>query len=147
MAECDAVKQKFAQSWLFESANVFQVYLPDPATGACPANTIPVYRLWNARVDSNHRYTTSTATFDAMVAKGYVAEGYGPLPRPVAMCSPLPASQQPPACTLAASSPTAMTGTSVLLTQTARAPHGVRVERLHRAPVRPAPRPPRSQAR
>ena len=32
--------------------------LPDPATGACPAGTVPVYRLWNQRADSNHRYTT-----------------------------------------------------------------------------------------
>lgn len=116
VAECDQVKQKYPQAWDFESANVFQMYLPDPFTGACPANSVPVYRLWNRRADSNHRYTTSTATFDAMVAKGYEAEGYGPAPRPVAMCSPLPASQQPPVCTLAASSTTAMAGTSVLLT-------------------------------
>jgi hypothetical protein len=115
-AECDAVKQKFAQSWLFESPNVFEMYLPNTTTGACPANTVPVYRLWNNRVDSNHRYTTSIATFDAMVAKGYIAEGYGAPARPVAMCSPQPASLQPPACTLGASSTTANVGTSVLLT-------------------------------
>jgi len=114
--ECNEVKQKFAQAWLFESANVFGMYLPDTTSGACPANTIPVYRLWNKRTDSNHRYTTSTATFDAMVAKGYVAEGYGSGARPVAMCSPQPAALQPPACTVSASSGTANTGASVLLT-------------------------------
>jgi hypothetical protein len=114
-AECDAVKQKFAQSWLFESANVFQLYLPNGTTGACPAGTVPVYRLWNKRSDSNHRYTTSIATFDAMVAKGYVAEGYGSASRPVAMCSPLASSLQPPACSLAASSAVANVGSSVLL--------------------------------
>lgn len=115
VAECNEVQQKFAQAWLFESPDVFGMYLPDTASGACPANTIPVYRLWNKRADSNHRYTTSTATFDVMVARGYVAEGYGPAARPVAMCSPQPAALQPPACTLAASSPTANTGAMVLL--------------------------------
>jgi hypothetical protein len=37
-----------------------------------------VYRLWNQRVDSNHRYTTDPAIKAQMIAKGYVAEGYGP---------------------------------------------------------------------
>ena len=32
------------------------ITLPDVATGACPPGAIPVYRLWNRRVDSNHRY-------------------------------------------------------------------------------------------
>lgn len=114
--ECAEVMQKFAQSWLYESANVFAMYLPNPATGQCPANTIPVFRLWNKRVDSNHRYTGSAATFDAMAALGYVAEGYGPPPRPVAMCSPIPASALPPVCTLSASSTSAMVGNSVSLT-------------------------------
>ena len=44
-----------------ESPAVFFVALPDTATGACPDATVPVYRLWNRRADSNHRYTTSTA--------------------------------------------------------------------------------------
>jgi hypothetical protein len=39
---------------------------------------VPVYRVWNQRFDSNHRYTTSTAIRDQMVARGGVAEGYGP---------------------------------------------------------------------
>jgi len=115
-AECDAVKQKFPSAWLLESANVFQVYLPNLTTGQCPANTIPVYRSWNHRTDSNHRYTTNTSVHDAMVAKGYIAEGYGTSGRPVAMCSPVLPSATPPVCTLAASSPTAMIGTSVSLT-------------------------------
>lgn len=112
--ECEEVKQKFPAAWLLESNNVFQVYLPNPTTGQCPANTVSVYRSWNNRTDSNHRYTTSTALHDAMIAKGYVAEGYGTSGRPVAMCAPVPPSA--PVCTLAASSPTAMTGSSVLLT-------------------------------
>ena len=35
---------------------------PTPTTGACPAGTGPVYRLWNQRADSNHRYTADRAT-------------------------------------------------------------------------------------
>jgi hypothetical protein len=58
--------------------NAFQINLPDRATGACPSGTIPVYRLWNQRADSNHRYTTSTAIRAQMLAAGYLAEGYGP---------------------------------------------------------------------
>jgi hypothetical protein len=77
---------KFPQLEL-ESSNVFEIGLPDPATGACPAGTAPVYRIWNNRADSNHRYTTRTTIRDQMVAKGGIVEGYGQ--PPVAMCSPL----------------------------------------------------------
>ena len=48
------------------------------SSGACATSGVPIYRVWNNRVDSNHRYTTSIADRDAMVAKGYVKEGYGP---------------------------------------------------------------------
>ena len=113
--ECNEVKQKFPDAWLFESANVFEVYLPDQSTGQCAANTVPVYRSWNNRIDSNHRYTTSASVHDAMIAKGYVAEGYGP-GRPVAMCAPTAASALPPSCVLSASSTVATAGASVLLT-------------------------------
>ena len=65
---------------------MFFVALPDPTTGACGGGTAAVYRLWNQRADSNHRYTTSTATKTQMLAQGYVAEGYGP--DAVAMCAP-----------------------------------------------------------
>ena len=43
---------------------------PTPITGACPAGTAPVYRLWNQRADSNHRYTTSAAIKTQMLARG-----------------------------------------------------------------------------
>jgi hypothetical protein len=66
--------------WLVkESDAAFYIALPDLATGACAANQVAVYRFWNGRFDSNHRYTTSTAA-------GYLAEGYGP--DKVAMCAP-----------------------------------------------------------
>ncbi len=48
-------------------------------------NTVPVYRVWDNRVDSNHRYTTSWTIRNQMVAQGGVAEGYGP--NGVIMCA------------------------------------------------------------
>jgi hypothetical protein len=76
--ECLSVFQRYASvTWMFESDNVFQINLPDKANGTCPVGTIPVYRLWNQRADSNHRYTTSTVIRTQMLAAGYLAEGYG----------------------------------------------------------------------
>ena len=116
-AECGEVKQKFPTAWLLEADNVFQAYLPDPASGACPANTRPVYRTWNNRADSNHRYATDTAIQDQMIAKGYVPEGYGTVPsRLVAMCAPFPANAQPPSCTLTSTNTTPIVGAGITLT-------------------------------
>jgi hypothetical protein len=66
---------QYPPDWLYESDNVFQIDLPDMASGVCPVQTIPVYRLWNQRSDSNHRYTTSAAIKAEMIAAGYLAEG------------------------------------------------------------------------
>jgi hypothetical protein len=90
-AECAAVLAKIPtdpnyRDFRYETPNAFYIAVPDMATGACPAGTIPVYRLWNQRADSNHRYTADPATKALMLAKGYVAEGYGP--DAVAMCTP-----------------------------------------------------------
>ena len=71
--------------YVYETPNAFYIALPDTTTGACPAGTIAVYRLWNQRVDSNHRYTTDAAIKAQMIAAGYFAEGYGP--DRVAMCA------------------------------------------------------------
>jgi hypothetical protein len=76
-AECEQVAQKFPR-FAFESTEVFRVVTPDLETGQCPQSMVPMYRLWNNRADSNHRYTSDRQTRDEMVAKGYVAEGYGP---------------------------------------------------------------------
>ncbi|HEX8010919.1 MAG TPA: S8 family peptidase [Casimicrobiaceae bacterium] len=81
--ECAAVQVKFPM-FLEESPGVFYVALPDLVTGACPAGSVPVYRLWNNRADTNHRYTTSLAIRSEMLAKGYLSEGYGT--SGVAMC-------------------------------------------------------------
>ena len=87
-AECADVKVRFPGVWLEETANAFGVFLPDAQTGQCPSNSVPVYRLWNRRVDSNHRFTTDPAVQRLMVARGYAAEGYGGGSMPVAMCAP-----------------------------------------------------------
>jgi len=72
--------------YILEPAEAFAAALPD-ANGACPSSWVPVYRLWNQRADSNHRYTTEPATKAQMVGRGYVAEGYGA--DAVSLCSPL----------------------------------------------------------
>lgn len=83
--ECAEVARRFP-SFVEESAEVMDVFLPTTATGACPAGSQPVYRVWNGRADTNHRYTTDIAVRDQMLTRGYVPEGYGP--NAVAMCVP-----------------------------------------------------------
>ncbi|HVO88805.1 MAG TPA: hypothetical protein VMV45_09700 [Casimicrobiaceae bacterium] len=84
--ECDQVKAKFP-TFVYEAPDVFYMALPDAVTGACPTGTIPVYRVWDNRTDSNHRYTTSTTTRASMNSAGWISEGYGP--NAVIMCSPV----------------------------------------------------------
>jgi hypothetical protein len=82
--ECATVRRRFA--FVEEGPLTMRIAAPDPLTGECPSGLLPVYRVWNARADSNHRYTTSRAVRDAMVASGAVAEGLGL--DAVAMCAP-----------------------------------------------------------
>jgi hypothetical protein len=65
-----------SSAWVLETENAFEIGRPDQ-DGNCPAGQMPVYRLWNQRVDSNHRYTTDPAIKAQMIERGYVAEGYG----------------------------------------------------------------------
>ncbi|MEO8135659.1 MAG: cytochrome c [Betaproteobacteria bacterium] len=83
--ECAQVQAKFP-AFSYESPNVFYIGLPDIVSGACAAGTVPVYRVWDDRADTNHRYTTSTAIRQQMLAMGWLAEGYGP--NQVIMCAP-----------------------------------------------------------
>lgn len=88
--ECAAVAAKVASDpayagYVLETPAAFWTALPDTSTGACAGEARPVYRLWNGRTDSNHRYTTSWDIRAEMLARGYIAEGYGP--DGVAMCS------------------------------------------------------------
>ncbi len=71
--------------YVYETPKAFFASMPDTTTGACAGGSKAVYRVWNSRVDSNHRYTIDRTIRDAMVAKGWIAEGYGPMA--VAMCS------------------------------------------------------------
>lgn len=87
--ECSATAVKYPE-FVYESADAFRVSLPDPVTGACAPGLLPAYRLWNGRVDSNHRYAVDGATRDAMAARGSIAEGYGP--DAVGICVPMPAT-------------------------------------------------------
>lgn len=84
-SECADVAAKYP-SFKFEAADVFYIALPDTMTGTCPSGTIPVYRLYNNRADTNHRYTTDAQIKADMLARGYIAEGYGP--NATIMCSP-----------------------------------------------------------
>lgn len=84
-SECATVKAAYA-AFQYESPSVFYIGVPDAASGACPAGTVAVYRLWDSRADTNHRYTTSLQLKAQMQAAGWVAEGYGP--QQTIMCAP-----------------------------------------------------------
>lgn len=88
-SECDYLKSLNPSNalggdlWTYEGT---AFYVRTPTTGACPAGTLPVYRLYNnrgAQRDSNHRFTTQTAVYDQMASQGWVKEG-------VAMCAGAP---------------------------------------------------------
>jgi hypothetical protein len=92
-AECTTIQQKTLtdpnfSGYVYESPNAFYIALPNTTTGACPAGTLAVYRLWNNRADSNHRYTADVAVKAQMLSSAYVAEGYGP--NATIMCAPTP---------------------------------------------------------
>jgi hypothetical protein len=72
-AECTALGNN--ASYVRETANAFELALPYSVTGACPKNTVPVYRV---NRNNNTRYTTDSATKNADIAKGGTAGGFGP---------------------------------------------------------------------
>lgn len=76
-AECAAVAAQ-NPSFILESTAVMHLAVPNPISGVCPAGTRPIYRTWNHRADTNHRYTADIAVRNEMVAMGYIAEGSGP---------------------------------------------------------------------
>jgi hypothetical protein len=105
-AECAQTAADNKGSWLQESSAVFYIRLPNKATGACPANTEPVYRFVNVATPLHHRYTAEVDVRNCL-AEGmdspslitdlnctvtgsnvWLQEGYGtPLDAPV-MCAP-----------------------------------------------------------
>ena len=84
-AECAAVAAQHP-TFILENASAFYLGLPDPVHGNCGPGETPVYRLWNHRPDTNHRYTIDRAVRAAMLAQGWIAEGDGP--DAIAMCAP-----------------------------------------------------------
>ena len=82
--ECNSTGAK-NPSFVLEDPAFMRMDLP--TAGVCPANTTPVYRVFDNRPDANHRYMTDKIVRDQMVAKGWLAEGDGP--DLVVMCAPL----------------------------------------------------------
>jgi 6-phosphogluconolactonase (cycloisomerase 2 family) len=81
--ECDGTMTR-NPTFVLESSTFF--YLYPPTLGNCAVGQVPVYRVFSNRADANHRYTTSRAVRDQMVAKGWLAEGDGA--DTVVMCAP-----------------------------------------------------------
>ncbi len=80
-AECAGVK--LDPGWKYEGT-AFYALAPNVG-GTCSTEYQPVYRAYNngfVRNDSNHRFTTSIATYQSMIAQGWAGEG-------VVMCTPL----------------------------------------------------------
>jgi len=75
--ECAIIPSKFAGAWVLENGDAFETVPSSIPDGACSAGFVPVYRLWNQRKDSNHRFTTDKNVTLAMIAKGYFLEGVG----------------------------------------------------------------------
>ena len=125
-SECDDVKTKpeFTKDWTFESDEVFRAFVVDPATGVCGTDTTATYRLWNNRVDSNHRYTDQIGVFVYMKSKSYIPEGDGSPALPVVFCTPsggdvVPAAtESAPSCTVTATTSTPALGSTLTLTAT-----------------------------
>jgi hypothetical protein len=78
-SECAATAAAHPVDWIYESPNVFYILLPDQATGACPAGSLPLWRFFNT-LTTNHRYTMEVVIRDQMRAKPsvWIPEGYGP---------------------------------------------------------------------
>lgn len=91
--ECKEIAERYP-SFVLETSNAFFSWLPSAATGDCPilpedaaqATLVPVYRLWNGKPDTNHRFTLDKQVRTTMIGSGWVSEGYGPLG--VALCVP-----------------------------------------------------------
>ncbi len=120
-SECQDVKDKFAYAWQIETEEAFRAFLVDPYTGKCPADTVPVFRLWNQRPDVNHRFTDQLTVFQAMLGLAYKAEGDGNPSQPVAFCAPAGGSVVPqapagtPSCTITGTTATPLVGSTLTL--------------------------------
>jgi hypothetical protein len=75
--ECDEVVRRWPDFWVLETRSAFGAAIDPPASPdtTCGDGAVPLYRLYNNRPDANHRYTTSRATRDQMLARGWILEG------------------------------------------------------------------------
>jgi len=90
--ECSETATK-NPTFVNEDPQFFFVVLPD--AGVCPAGTINVYRVFDNRLDANHRYMIDPAVRDMMVSqRNWIAEGDGP--NLVVMCVPPNPAAAPP---------------------------------------------------
>jgi hypothetical protein len=81
--ECDATRVAHPD-FVLEDPDYLQLFVPNG--GECPAGTKPLYRVFNNRAATNHRYTSERTVRDEMVGKGWIAEGDGA--DVVTMCTP-----------------------------------------------------------
>jgi len=102
--ECAQTAARFSAQWFYETPNAFYIALPDKNTGACPANTHPVYRFMKRANQLHHRYTAeadlrnclyygspasvSEPGYCSAAPGDWVQEGYGTPPDAPVMCSP-----------------------------------------------------------
>jgi len=82
---CGKIAMRFTNAWPIDTASLAAPAQPN-ADGSCAAGAVPVFRMVDNRPDLNNRYTESLALRDAMLAKGWSAQGQGALG--VAMCAP-----------------------------------------------------------
>lgn len=72
--ECASAVARWPDKWVEETKAAFA--LPyDYAYGCDTDEYAPLFRLYNNRIDANHRYTTSLATAKQMIAAGWILEG------------------------------------------------------------------------
>lgn len=73
----EAASLRAGSTWVQEASDAF--YMMASPAGTCPAQTIPLYRLYNDGQGGspNHRYTTDSNVRAQMITQGWVPEGNG----------------------------------------------------------------------
>jgi serine protease len=85
-AECQFIVTRWPGIWSLELPAAFYVLLPD-ANGVCRQGTLPVYRFFDNRQDSNQRHTIDLSVRRAMLNRAWVPLGFGP--NYVIWCTPI----------------------------------------------------------
>ena len=86
--ECTQTATKFPV-WVEESPALFYIQVPNQITGACPANTRPIFRFLNNANGLHHRFTAEVDVRDSInMDGGWTQEGYGNPPDQTVMCTP-----------------------------------------------------------